>query len=139
MKQTSTILISILFSTNVFAGTFIVDINEIESHNDINIISKHVKNKLSSLLLKNGIEENTIRNIFKKAPNGYKKRIEELTYNIQKVFPDINMEQVHKTIMNNILQGNLSMYTEYSEKIGLLQRSYKIALSQEDIKKIAQI
>ena len=149
MNQTSKIIIFILISANAFANiNFITEQKEINSKKEISLEQKEIdnkkeinleQNKILSFLQKKGIQENSINNIKKKLPKEYEKRISELTMRIKKAFPDISIQNVHETIMMNVLNGDYSMYKNYDSRVGLLQKSYKIALSKNDYDKIEKL
>ena len=103
---------------------------------DINISVNKNKKTIKSFLLKRGIEETKINNIIKELPKNYEKRVIQLTKNIKFKFPNIEIDKINKILTNDLLTKNYSLYESYDEKIGLLQRVYKVNLSKRDMEKI---
>lgn len=131
MKNTSKLIILIILSSNIFANSI-----NVETNMDINISVNKNKKTIKSFLLKRGIEETKINNIIKELPKNYEKRVIQLTKNIKFKFPNIEIDKINKILTNDLLTKNYSLYESYDEKIGLLQRVYKVNLSKRDMEKI---
>ena len=83
-----------------------------------------------------GLELNTISSILNQAPQNYYSNLNSFISSLTASFPDLNSKKVIHHIGKQNLQGKYNTYTSYSSRIGLLQSTYKIALSPDELNKL---
>lgn len=139
MNKNTTILIFLALALNSSYGSPIVKIGSNLYTVDSLKVQTQKNNKILDVLKNKGLDKNTINNIEEAVPKNYYSMVNESINEIKNVIPEVEVAKLTSYVANKNMQGNFPLFDKYSEKIGLLQNTYKIALSDCELKSLSRI
>jgi len=134
--QKVSFIVVILLSSGLLNAS-IIDIQDKNSqyeqikHNKKYSISTYINNSA----FEDSLKMKTIQNL----PNNYEEKISNFVSKLKENFNDVDHEKILDFLAKKTITGEYFDTEDYSSKIGIMQRCYKIALSNEDIEKIRDI
>lgn len=131
-KQTILLLTLALALSNANASVVLqIEEKQYEIASSANSIQQ--TNKFSKILINSGLEKEAIDKMEEKAPKNYFSEVSDTLHKIKALIPAVEEHKMEVYVANQNMKGNYPLFTSYSEKIRLLQNTYKIALSSNEL------